>query len=302
MDKSRVREGRLKAAAKKVMPFGLQKFIYRNLIRKARNLNLKFQRKITKSDITTELRKAGLKKGDAVIVHSSLSRIGLLENGADTLIDAFLEVVGEEGLLVMPSFSALNFDEKGKAYLFDVKKTPAYTGGVPETFRKRGGVFRSISPTHSLVACGKKAKWFVEGHEKCDNPYGKEGPFYKLLELNAKIFLIGVDQLANSSIHVVEDRYKNFPKKVWTEKNKAIVTYPDGSKQAIHVRWHLPNLYKIRDNNMLEKPFMEEGLMKIYLFFNTELRVISVRDVADCMERLAKKGVTIYSPGKYKSA
>lgn len=302
METSKIRESRLKVAAKKIMPFGMQKFIYRNVIRKIRNVKLSAQEKIAKDDIKKELIKAGLKNGDAVIAHSSLSRIGFLENGANTLIDAFLEIIRENGLLVMPAFSALEYDEKKKIYVFDVKNTPAYTGTVPETFRKRKNVFRSVSPTHSLIAYGKKAKWFAENHEKCDNPYGKEGPFYKLMELDAKIFLIGVDQLANSSIHIVEDRYKNFPIGVWTEKQKFLVTYPDGSEKIIYARWHLQHLYKIRDNNMLEKPFLKEGLMKIYPFFNTELRVIKVRDVADCMERLAKKNITIYNPQEYKSS
>lgn len=301
MEKSKVRESKFKAVVKKIIPFEMQKFLYKKVIRKARNIKLKSQKRITKEDLKRELIKAGLKKGDAVIVHSSLSRIGFVENGADTLIDAFLEVVGENGLLVMPAFSALSYDESKKMYVFDVKNTPAYTGTVPETFRKRKGTFRSVSPTHSLIAYGKKAKWFTEAQERCDNPYGKQGPFYKLLELDAKIFLIGVDQLANSSIHIVEDSYKGFPFKVWTEKSKVLVTYPDGSQKIIHARWHLPNLYKIRDNNMLEEPFLKEGLMKTYPFFNTELRVIKVRDVTKCMERLAKKGITIYNPNEYKS-
>ena len=296
MQNSKVRESRIKSAVKKIMPFGMQKFLYKNIIKKARNAKLSVQKKITKDDVKKELIKSGLKNGDAVIVHSSLSRIGFLENGAATLIDAFLEVVGKDGLLVMPAFSALNYDEKKKMYIFDVNKTPAYTGAVPEAFRKRKGVLRSTSPTHSLIAKGKKAKWFVEGHDKCDNPYGKEGPFYNLLELDAKIFLIGVDQLANSSIHIVEDKYKNFLIKVWTEKQKVFVKYKDGNKKIIYARWHLPHLYKIRDNNILEKYFLKESLMKLHKFFNTELRIIKVRDVADCMERLAKKNITIYNP------
>lgn len=296
MEKSKVRESKIKSAVKRIMPFGMQKFLYRNVIRKTRNAKLYFQKKITKEDVKKELVKAGLKNGDAAIVHSSLSRIGYLENGADTLIDAFLEIIGEDGLLVMPAFSALIYDEKDEIYIFDVNKTPTYTGTVPEAFRKRKNVFRSVSPTHSLIAFGKKAKWFVAGHEKCDNPYSNQGPFYKLLELDAKIFLIGVDQLANSSIHIVEDRYKKFPFKVWTKKSKVLVAFPDGSKKIIYARWHLPHLYKIRNNNILEKYFLKENLMKIHNFFKTELRVIKVRDVADCMERLAKKNITIYNP------
>src|SRR3989344_821592 len=128
MLKSKVRESRLKAKIKSVLPFGVQKLIYENVIKKLRTVKLKFQKKITKEDIKKELVRAGLKKGDAVIVHSSLSRIGHIENGADSLIDAFLEVIGKDGLLVMPAFSALHYDDGKKMHVFDVKNTPCYTG------------------------------------------------------------------------------------------------------------------------------------------------------------------------------
>ena len=292
---SSVRESRIKSRIKHFLPFAVQKFIYDNIVKKARLLKIQLQGKITKEDIKRQLANAGLKKGDAVIVHSSLSRIGYIDGGAKALIGAFIEVVGSNGLLVMPAFSALHYDKKKKMYVFDVKNTPCYTGSVPETFRHMRNVFRSVSPTHSLIAYGKKAKWFTGGHEKCSNPYAGKSPFYRLYQLDAKIFLIGVDQLANSSIHIVEDKYKRFPFKVWTKPNKVLATFSDGSKKIIHARWHLPNLYRIRDNNMLEKHFLGENLMNIYQFFGTELRVIKARDVADCMERLAKKNITIYT-------
>lgn len=296
MASSRVRESKVKSRVKQFIPFHIQKFLYDSIIKKIRLLRIFLQTKITKEDIKKSLVEAGLKKNDVAIVHSSLSRIGYILGGADTLIDAFLEVIGSGGLLVMPAFSALQYDKKNGLYVFDVKDTPCYTGNVPETFMRRKGVRRSISPTHSLVAYGKNAEWFVKDHEKCSNPYGSKGPFYKLYDLDAKIFLIGVDQLANSSIHIVEDKYKKFPFRVWAKKKKVMVILKDGSKKTIYARWHLPHLYKIRDNNILEKYFLKERLMKVYHFFSTELRVIRVRDVADCMERLAQKNITIYNP------
>jgi len=35
--------------------------------------------------------------------------------------------------------------------------------------------------------------------------------------------------------------------------------------------------------------------MKIYKIGNTEMRVMKVRDFVDCMEKLLKKGITIYN-------
>ena len=53
----------------------------------------------------TKRQKLGLKKGDIAGVHSSLSSFGYVEGGADAVIDALLKVVGEEGTVVMPTYS-----------------------------------------------------------------------------------------------------------------------------------------------------------------------------------------------------
>lgn len=291
--KSKVMESEFKRKLKSYIPFWAQKAIYR-IIKKFRLVKNAAKEKYSKDDIKKFLLDAGLKKGDAVIVHSSLGRIGYVENGTDAMIDAFLEIIGKEGLLVMPTFSEPSYDEKEKAYVFDVKNTPAYTGKIPETFRLKNDVRRSISPMHSVAAYGRKAKWLVNGHEDCDNPYAMNGPFGKLYELNAKIFQIGVDQLANSSIHIVEDKMK-FPMKVFTEKLDAVVVDESGAKRKIKFRKHLPHLYKIRNNNMLEKHLLERGLIKVFPFGSTELRVHKVRDLVHMMEELAKNGITIYN-------
>lgn len=291
--KSKVRENPLKRKLKAFVPFPVQKFLY-NLIKKYRLAKNIAEKRCTKEDIRRFLVNAGLKKGDAVMLHSSLGRIGYVEGGADAVIDAFLGIIGEEGTLVMPTFSSPGYDERRKMYVFDVMKTPAYTGAIPETFRLRKGVKRSISPMHSVAAYGKKAEWLVQGHENCGNPYSMKGPFGKLYKLNAKICQIGVDQLANSCIHIVEDKIK-FPIRVFTDKIKAQIIDEKGNRKIIWFRKHLDNLYKIRNNNMLEKYLLEEKLMKIYPFGNTELRVHRAKDLVHLMEKLAKKGLTIYN-------
>lgn len=290
---SKVNESELKRKLKAYLPFGIQKILY-NSIKKIRLTKNIAKNRFTKEDIKKFLLNAGLKKGDVVIVHSSLGRIGYVEGGADTIINVFLEVIGKEGTLVMPTHSNPDYDKEKSMYIFDVKKTSPYTGKIPETFLSRKGVKRSLSPMHSVAAYGKKAEWLVEGHEKCDNPYAMNSPFGKLYQLDAKIFQIGVDQLANSCIHLVEDKIK-FPIKVYTDKMKAIVIDEKGNKKIIQFRKHLEHLHKIRNNNMIEKYLLKENLIKIYPFGNTELRVHKVRDLVHLMEKLAKKGITIYN-------
>ena len=57
---------------------------------------------ILKEEIVQKIREVGLEKGDAVMVHTSLKRMGYICGGAQTVIAALMEVVGENGTIMMP--------------------------------------------------------------------------------------------------------------------------------------------------------------------------------------------------------
>ena len=65
---------------------------------------------IYKKDIVQSLTDLGLKKGDVVIVHTSLKSIGYVCGGAQAVIEALIEVVTSEGTIVMPTQSWKNLD------------------------------------------------------------------------------------------------------------------------------------------------------------------------------------------------
>lgn len=62
-------------------------------------------RVILKDEIVQKLREVDLEKGDAVMVHTSLKRMGYVCGGAQTVIEALMEVVGENGTIMMPTQS-----------------------------------------------------------------------------------------------------------------------------------------------------------------------------------------------------
>ena len=67
-------------------------------------------RPITKDDFLCAFDALGLEKGSTLMVHSSLSKFGYVCGGAQTVIEALLETVGEEGTVMMPTQSWKNLD------------------------------------------------------------------------------------------------------------------------------------------------------------------------------------------------
>jgi aminoglycoside N3'-acetyltransferase len=60
---------------------------------------------VTQAMIESGLQQLGLRRGDAVEVHSSLSHFGEVAGGASTVIAALINTVGEDGALVMSSLN-----------------------------------------------------------------------------------------------------------------------------------------------------------------------------------------------------
>lgn len=108
---------------------------------------------ILKADIKRKLKEIGLESDDNVIVHISLKSMGYVCGGAQAVIEALIETVGENGTIVMPTQSWKNLapetgvhgkvDEKDWPLIrenwpaYDKKMTPTNTmGAVEEMFRQ----------------------------------------------------------------------------------------------------------------------------------------------------------------------
>ncbi len=153
---------------------------------------------IGKQAVVDGLRKLGLRAGDIVLVHSSLSSLGWVEGGAGTVIEALLEVLTPSGTLLMPVFSGPS--------PFDVANTPSGLGVVTETFRKMPGVVRSLHPTHSVAALGARAEEMIRDHLASPTAAGCDTPYGRLMAFGGKILLIGVDNDRSTTIHGLEER------------------------------------------------------------------------------------------------
>ncbi len=154
-------------------------------------------RTVKKTDIISGLKRLGLTGGDHVFVHAALSSLGSVAGGADTVIDALLQVVGPDGTVVVPAFES---DDE----VFDTGKSQTHLGALPQAFWKRKDAFRSRHPLASVAAIGAKAEWLIKDHVEAKTAHGKGTPYYRLCELGGKILLLGVDLDRCTFLHTAE--------------------------------------------------------------------------------------------------
>ena len=188
--------------------------------------------------LVKDLQNLGLKKGDSVVVHSSLKSMGYVEGGADTVIDALIEVVGSEGNVLFP---ALSWTPCTTTLKFDINETPSCIGYISNVFRKREGVLRSFHPTHSVCAYGKNALELTKDHRLDDTPVGPNSPYRKLIGLNGKILFLGCGPRPNTFMHGVEE-VGNAPYCLGEAKTYEMIDY-DGKvvyKDIIGHHFHRP--------------------------------------------------------------
>jgi aminoglycoside 3-N-acetyltransferase len=191
-----------------------------------------------------------MRPGDTVLVHSSLSRFGYVDGGADAVIDALLETLGPGGTLLMSAITTtspmvarcIQAADAGAPLdtpPLDILNTPTWAGAIPEAFRKRPGVVRSLHPTHSVTAFGARAGELLAGQLDVPGPCGLETPFMRLAdEPRGFVLLLGVNHESNTTIHGFEElaevEYVLYPKRC-----RVPIRTPSGIVEA-QTRVHVP--------------------------------------------------------------
>ena len=163
----------------------------------------------------------GIGAGDNLLVHSSLSSFGRLEGGAEVIIDVLSELVGDEGNLVFPTFT---YSFAGEFPPYHPLRTSSRIGIVPEFFRFRKGVRRSVHPTHSAAALGSKAEYIIGSHRQTDSPCGRNSSFAGLLEIGSKVLFLGCPLSSNTTLHAIEE-WAGLPYAVEYTKKAALIPH-----------------------------------------------------------------------------
>ncbi len=179
---------------------------------------------VTEAQLLSGLRALGVRRGDTLVVHAAMSRLGWVCGREQAVVRALIRAVGPLGTLVMPAHSGDNSEpsdwenppvpqswfapirEAMPAY--DRRTTPTRSmSRVAECFRAWPGTRRSAHPHVSWCARGPGARWLLRGHTYRRPCFGMGSPLGRLYRREAKVLLLGVGYDNCTALHLAEALY-----------------------------------------------------------------------------------------------
>jgi len=252
---------------------------------------------LTRADIAEGLRRLGLKSGDVVFVHSAMRTLGYVAGGPDAVVDAFLDVVGPRGTLVVPTFTFAHEAEEDP--IIDPRHDPSEMGVITEAARLRPQALRSIAYRHSFAAIGRRAGVITEV-DPALSPFDLRSCFGVMLALNTQVVLLGMTYQTSTSHHfaewVCEVPYRHtIPLNVRVRRSDGTIVRqpmtdyqpkpsPDGSYYGS----------RHPDFNRLGRMLEERGLVGMTAIGNAAVRRFAMRDLVDLAQVEAAKDVNVF--------
>ncbi|MYB75855.1 MAG: AAC(3) family N-acetyltransferase [Chloroflexi bacterium] len=250
--------------------------------------------RVSREDIAGALRAAGLRAGDTVLFHSSLSSMGTVVGGADAVIDGFLDAVGPTGTVAVPTLSSWR-GLKDRHRVWDhwsIENTPTYCGLIPETFRRRPEALRSNHYTHSVSAIGPCAVELTANHGEAglrESPWGPgafavESPWQRFYDWDVLYCLIGVNCQRLTMVHFVETHLIH----------RAIARAAPGRRKSLLAQvsgWTRGGIWAgigLKKRLVAEELFAKKGLLQYENIGSARLRSMRMRPVMDTWIALAE--------------
>lgn len=270
--------------------------IYHTNKKALRDLEVFSNNTISKEDVIAAMDQLNIQND--VLIHSSLQDIGNIEGRHK----AFIEYLDEKVLLSRKNILSVAIPVKGSTfeYLKSIHSfdstAPNAMGVIAKQYMRRKDAIRSLNPTHSVVVVGPLASYYTSQHHLDLTPFTINSPYYKLLEQDGYILMIGADIKHLTISHLIEDLLGDeFPYNVYaTEEYEInIVTY-NGNIYKGKYKTHDPFMGSMRVPDYIHYKIKHLPSTHIIHLGNGELIYMNARDVVLCMLQELRKGISIY--------
>lgn len=280
---------------KKIIPARFLSY-YSSLKQKKLAERLQSTNKLTTNDFYRILKdELGIKKGDVVLIHSSIDRLNT-DLSPKEILSLLLETVGEEGTLLFPTYpDKTSYEFLISGEIWDIKRTPSFSGMLSEIARRTKGSSRSLHPTKSVCAIGKNSDFFINEHHVSPYPYDRTSPYYKVIENNGVSIGLGITSNYFSSTHVVDDYFKDeFPVMPY-HKQIFDAKCVDYNRETKIVRTYAHNIRKMKFNiPSYFKKYISAEIASDFQVYGMDFFRVQSKPLFDRMCELASDGITIY--------
>lgn len=251
---------------------------------------------ITHDELTRGFRQIGLAAGDVVLVHSAMRTFGTIDGGADTVVDALLDVLGPRGTLVVPTFTFAHEAEEHP--VIDPVADRSEMGAITEAARRRPEAMRSIAYRHSFAAIGRRAEVITQ-IDSALSAFDLRSSFGVMLGLGCRVLLLGVTYSSSTSHHfaelVCEVPYRE------THPRQVRVRRDDGHEVEQDMTDYQPkssggSYYGSRgpDFNRLGMMLERDGVVGKTFIGNAAVRLFPMRDLVDRAQSEAETDFNIF--------
>ncbi len=245
----------------------------------------------TKSDILHALTAMQINSHGTLLIHSSMKAVGVVENGADTVLDACIEYM-QPGLLVLPTHSWS--EESLVDNVYNPLTEPSCVGILTNLFLQRPGVVRSLHPTHSVAAIGKDAAAYVAGEERFGTPCPREGCWGRLYDRKAQVLFLGCSLKRNTFIHGVEE-WNAIPERIAEHPRRIKIVMPDGGLTERTMHGHYNSSGNVSHNyDKLLPAFLALGIARKGQLGDAECYVCDAVGMADFTSALLQRNQDVF--------
>ena len=252
--------------------------------------------RVSEDDVYAALEQLGI-SGD-VMVHSSLVDIGNIKGMHKPFVNYLKEHVTDKGNNIL----AIGIPHKGSTaeWLHSIstfdENAPIAMGRISAYYAKQEGACRSLNPTHSVIAYGPRAEEYTATHHLDENPFGEHSPYYKFLENDGHMLMIGAGLKYMTIGHIEEDMLgEDYPCRVYERKPHPVDIYKNGEcvyrgKYYAHSAWR--SAFRVPDYVLYKMKQIPS--MRVVKLGAAEILYFSAREAIICELEELKSGNSIY--------